>query len=154
MPQTLILVASSSQAKLYLTNRLKFIKSNGHAERELQLLQTFEHEASRKKGIDLDTDGPGRYRDQGTQGHGSFESETTPHQIEEERFAIELAHALNEERTKHPFTELVLVAAPRFQGYLQKHLAAQIKKMVLCTIDKDYTKTPFHEFASHLQAKI
>lgn len=130
MNNTWVLVANASEARLF-----SLVKS------DLTLIEKYTHPESRMKGEALASDRGGSYQsDSAGTGHGSYQQPTDPKEYEMDRFAQELAGALNKGRTENQFEELVIVAAPRFHGLVNKHLNGQLSQMVAHHIDKDYTK--------------
>ena len=138
MPNTWLIVANSSQATLYETERTP---------KTLKLLKEFIHPPSRAKGSELASDRPGHYQGdaRGTGGstHGAFKEAVDPKAYEHERFATELAKELDSGRSANSFKNLIIVASPRFHGLLNKRMSSQLAKMVSRHVDKDYTaETP------------
>lgn len=147
MENTWVLVANGSEARLFgLTKR-----SEG-----LKLLSEHLHPASRMKGEQLASDRPGTYvGDTKSVGSGSSYAEATdPKDYEIDRFAHELAGALNSGRTANSYDKLVIVAPPNFRGLLNKHMHEQVKKLVTQHVDKDYTKVNGRELMTQLEPHL
>lgn len=137
---TQIIVANSSQAKFYQSTNLG---------QELELIQEFEHPASREKAQNLVTDRQGRYRTHNGTGHGAYTS-ATPKEVEAEKFAQQLAHALNGAHYQD-YDELVVIAPPHFHGLLNKHYPQNVRAKIRHNIEKDYTKIPHKSLLAILQ---
>lgn len=73
------------------------------------------------------------------------------HDEEEERFAREVTRDLDLAETHNSFRTLVLVAPPRFLGFINKHLGAQSTKRVSARIGKDIVEEEVHMLAKHLR---
>lgn len=142
MLNTWILIANSSEAHIYALDHDHFIKGKI----KLDLIDTHTHPDSRKKDDELVSDRMGSFRTgstkAGVQGHGSFQSQTDPHEHEAEVFAIELSKTLENDHANHKYTKLVLVAPSHFVGLLHKHLHINVTQSIYDTIEKDYIKTP------------
>lgn len=151
MSTTWILIANASQAHIYEMHRARLFKSNGHAEENLQLLETFEHAASRKKTGELVTDRVGNNR---SSGHGAFAESTNPKAHEAEVFAKELMARLDVGRVAGKFDDVVLVASPGFHGLLQKHLSNPLSKQISRTLTKDYTSLSGRHLAEQLREQL
>lgn len=132
---TWLLVANASCARLFETQ---------DRPRSLQLVQEYQHPASREKGEDLASDRPGHIQTDIAGGeaasHSSFAEPTSPKDYEHERFAMELAKVLEEGRTHNRFDSLMLVASPQFHGLLNKQMNDHLTKMVSTHLSKDYTR--------------
>ncbi len=128
---TWILVANGSEARLFKSEHL------GH---DLNLIKKFEHPESREKGADLVTDRPGHYQARGGEGQGSFVEQTSPKEVETDRFAQELAEALETGRTHNDYDRLIVICPGQFHGLLKHHVNEHIRNQVVAYVEKDYTK--------------
>ncbi len=138
---THVLVANSSEAKLYKTTRL--------GER-MDLINEYIHPESREKRLDLVSDRSGHFESRATGiGRGAF-VESDPKQIEADRFAQELAKIVIKICGGHPDDKLVIVASPHFHGLLNKHYNVQVKGQITYNVEKDYTKIPLKQLMSYL----
>jgi protein required for attachment to host cells len=99
------------------------------------------HPQSRQKGTDLAGDRPGHVPGPAAHGTGSsaFDPRTAPRQREHERFAHDVAAALNEGIAAGRCAGLVLVASDPFLGQLKKQLSPRAHKAMLRTVAADYT---------------
>jgi protein required for attachment to host cells len=145
MEKTWILVANSSEARLFDRTR------NG-----LELVEQFIHPDSRRKDQELTSDHASHHetRTDGTAGqrvYGSFPEPTDPQRFEFDRFARQLATALDQHRTRNAFKRLLLIAPPQFLGMLNGHLPRETERLVSVRVDKDYTKVPDHELLSRVE---
>jgi protein required for attachment to host cells len=142
MTVTWVLVANASTANLY---------ANRGPNSGLELVKQYQHAESREKSSELISDRPGRYETDGG-AHGAFSQATDPKQHEEDKFAAELAHALETGRTSNSYGRLILVASDPFMGKLNNHLAGHVRALVTDTIEKDYTQINEKALASHLES--
>lgn len=131
MQATWILVANSSEAKLYQN-----LKRFG----ELEMLEQFSHPESRTKNSAMASDRVGRRRCRNA-GSGSMVEATDPKQYEAQRFAMQLADALDGGRADNRYARLVVVASPQFLGHLNTQLNPQVRKLIASEVHKDYTQT-------------
>ncbi len=142
MEQTWVLVANSSEARLFEMDKYA---------RKLSLLDAIDHPESRKKDADLSSDRSGHFQGEHSgASHGAFNEATSPKTYEHERFAMELADILDEGRNDNRYGRLVVVSSPRFRGMLNKHLNNQVSKMVWNHVDKDYTQVHERDLLSKL----
>jgi protein required for attachment to host cells len=110
------------------------------------------HPQSRQKGADLAGDRPGHIP--GTSAHGTgssaFDPRTAPREREHERFAHEVARALDDGIRSGRCAGLVLVASDPFLGELKKQLSEQAHKALLRTVAADYTALNERELGERL----
>jgi protein required for attachment to host cells len=111
------------------------------------------HPQSRQKGTELARDRPGRI--EGT-GHGlgsaKYLPKTDAREREHERFAQEVAQALNEGVSDGRCGGIVLVASNPFLGQLRAHLGTRAEKLLLRTLAHDYTALTEAELTARLSA--
>lgn len=67
------------------------------------------------------------------------------------RFAKQLSLLLDEGRTQHQFTRLVLVAEARFLGQLREALSRETSALVMASLDKDLPGVDARTLAGHLE---
>lgn len=128
---TWILVGDASRARVFA--------HNGEQE-PWALVRELEHPESRARNADLVDGVSGRVQQSAGAGHRpAMEPTTWPKQVEAERFSQELSHMLDHEYDERRYDALVLVAAPHFLGLLRKHLRPKLSKLVVATLDKDYS---------------
>jgi protein required for attachment to host cells len=66
-------------------------------------------------------------------------------------FASELADDLRKRRVAHSYSELVLIAAPRFLGTLRAALDAPTSALIRGTLDKDFGRLNDRELLKRLE---
>lgn len=77
--------------------------------------------------------------------------ETDFHQLEEDRFAAEVAGMLREEALHNNFESLIIVAPPRTLGELRKHYHSSVVDRLAGELAKDLTDHPVPEIESALR---
>lgn len=113
------------------------------------------HSAARLQDQELLSDRAGRAFDSQANHRHGMEAPTDPHDQEAQRFAHELAERIHVHHNAHDFDGLVLVAPPRFLGFLRKALDEQVAKQVLASLDRDLTRVyTAAEVQSHLPDPI
>lgn len=120
--------------------RYVILENHGDAERlDLRLLSRVEHEnpPTREQGSDR----PGRFADNGPGGRSAVD-DTDWHNLEEARFASELASRLRAWALDGRFDKLIVAADPKTLGRLRPELHDEVKKRLLGEIAKDLTKHP------------
>ncbi len=65
--------------------------------------------------------------------------ETDFHQLEEDRFAAEIAEMLRKRALKNDYDALIVAAPPRTLGELRKHYHKEVQDRVTGELDKDLT---------------
>lgn len=71
---------------------------------------------------------------------GGTMGEADYHQLEEDRFAAELAAMLNRDALAHAFDRLIVIAPPRTLGELRKHYHEEVETRIAAEIAKDLTR--------------
>ena len=126
-----------------------FLRNRGTSEDpNLTVEQVMEHEnpPTREQG----TDRPGRMHDGGP-GHKSGVGQTDWHEIEEHRFAGEIAEALYKSAHRGQYKDLIIVAPPRTLGVLRKEYHKEVSARIVGEIDKDLTGHPVDQIESVLR---
>lgn len=125
-----ILVANSSNA------RILEVDSKHH----ITEVKSFYHAQSRLHEGDLTKDGPGST----FQSVGHMRHATQPHISAKEheviKFASEISHYLNLEKSRARFSKLYLFSSPDFLGHLRKHFSDFTTSSIKVAINKDLTK--------------
>jgi protein required for attachment to host cells len=83
-------------------------------------------------------------------GQRSTIEQTDWHDLAEQRFAGEVASALEELCRQQTVEAIVVVAPPRTLAELRKTLPEQVSRRVTAEIDKDLTKHPVYEIEQYL----
>jgi len=96
------------------------------------------------------TDQPGRYASYGNA--RSAVEQTDFHQIEEDRFAGEVAELLDRLAEAGDFDKLIVVAPPRSLAELRKRFGRAVSSRIVAEFAKDLTKHPVQEIAAILSA--
>lgn len=127
-----------------------FLHNEGDAQhptlKTVQVMEN-ENEATRDQG----TDRPGRAFSSSSDRRSAYE-QTDWHQLEETRFAGEIAEKLLAAARKGRFSRLVVVAPPRALGDLRKAFHKDVSERIVAEIDKDLTMFPAHEIERALLA--
>lgn len=113
------------------------------------------HPQSRLKGEQLAGDRPGHVHVEG-KGHGlgstSYLPRTDPREREHDRFAREVAAAVNEGVAQGRCDGVTLVASDPFLGHLRAHLSPPARQRVLRTVPSDYTTVQDAELGRRIRA--
>ena len=154
---TWCLVCDASRAHLFRTS------PRGHP---YELIASFDHPEGRARVSDLVSDANGRKPVGGSRGvgvvrsrpggfHGTpgVEADTDPKDVEAQRFARDLAAALERGLDAHAYEALVLVAPPRFLGLVKATVSFQVAKRVEGTIDKDLAAMEPREIERRVRAE-
>jgi len=84
--------------------------------------------------------------------HSAAYSETDWHQLEEDRFAGEVAEILKKRALAHDFRDLIVVAPPRALSELRKNYHKEVEKTLLGELPKDLTGHTVPDIEKHLKA--
>lgn len=80
----------------------------------------------------------------------SYQPNQTPAQHQSELFARNVAQYLSDGHQEGKFNQLVITASPEFLGVLRPLLGAELTKIVISEINKDYTHCSAQELAGHI----
>jgi protein required for attachment to host cells len=139
--KTWVIVADASRARLYE------LEGRGQPLTELQDLV---HPEARLKGMEIESDRPGRAFDtRGDQRH-AMAPPTEPKHEEAMRFAREVAALLREGFDAHRFRQLCVVAPPQFMGLLRDEIDGPVRAAVKAELSKDLT----HEDTDRVAAEV
>lgn len=90
------------------------------------------------------TDQPGRAFSSNGSGRNAYE-QTDFHEIEEQRFAAEVADMLKRRALANDFDKLIVVAPPSTLGELRKHYHKEVQQRIAGELAKDLTGHPIDE---------
>lgn len=144
MNNTWILVAHRGGARLFES------KQPGE---DLSLLHDIPHPEGRLKSKDLGTDKPGRSVDSHGTRH-AFVQEQEPAAHVTEQFSKQLSGLLDDGRTQHRYSNLVLVAEPHFLGILRAALSRETAALVTAVVNKDLGHVEPRDIPKHLSDAI
>jgi protein required for attachment to host cells len=137
-----LLVADAAQAQLY--------SSKPHL-KELRLERQIDNPRGRARPQEIMADQPGRYAERGKSSvKSAMEPRTGAHEVEEKRFAQELAELLRTGLNAKAYDGLALVAPPDFLGVLKGTVPPQVQQRVVISVAKDLTKVGVRDLPSHL----
>ncbi|MCQ0987474.1 host attachment family protein [Jiella marina] len=114
---------------------------------EIRRVKEHENPPDRDQGANM----PGRMPD-ASGNHRSAVQDTDWHELEKERFAIELSDILYKMAHRGRFDKIVLVAPPKILGELRQHLHKEVQSRVVGEIDKDFTNHPVGKMEKLLAA--
>jgi len=86
-------------------------------------------------------------------GRGGSMGEVDFHQLEEDRFAADIAEMLKARALRNEYESLVVVAPPRTLGELRKHYHKEVEKRLIGEVAKDLVNVPVAEIEKILQAQ-
>jgi protein required for attachment to host cells len=109
-------------------------------------------EDGRRSLTEINADKSGRGGGQrGGSGHGhAFEPHEDAHKHAVHHFARTLVDDLAHAHHRKEFTQLILVAPPRFLGFLRESLGTQLKRALIGTLAKDLPRATASELCAHL----
>ncbi len=137
-----ILVADGSRARLF---------SAAKRGEPWQLIEQFEHAASRERTADISPVERGTQKQSMGHGRPAMEARHSPRDVEHMHFAQQLADKLADGLKHNAYAGLVLAAPPKFLGLLKGTLDTQTSKCVTATVDKDYTLSDVRELVQRLE---
>ena len=132
---TWVLITDTNSARIY---------QRSGSRSKLERVKEFSHPENRLKDSEFCSDRLGRYKGNDV-GHGAFSPDSDPKEVKIDQFAAELADSLNQGRNNNAFEALIVVAPPRMNGLLFKHLNKHVVDLVEHRIEKDWVRCPDSE---------
>ena len=126
--RTWIVLADAATARLYEPQA---------GRRDWKVIAELTHPQSRAKESELGRDKPGRVK-QSAGSRAAMEPPTPRKKVEMEKFARQLAKALDDALVRKAYDRLVLVAPPEFLGILRATLPERVEARVAASVEKDY----------------
>jgi protein required for attachment to host cells len=134
--------------------RARFYKTKNATSSDFQEFQSLIHNESRMLEQELTSDRSGNTHDTAGMSRFNINPDQNTKQKESEKFAHEIASYLEKSRTENKFSQLVVIAAPKFLGQLRNQLSESCKRMIVSEYDKNISHMPTHELRSHLPSKL
>lgn len=130
---TWLIAADDSRAFLYEAREIG-----------VEHVRSFDHPASRAKGVEIDTDGPGRRRprQKDLPRSGAVELTPPPEEKEADDFSREVCDFLRLAHHRGEFDRLVVIAPPRFLGRLRRDMHDTVRTATHEVVSKDWTTLP------------
>ncbi len=142
MSTTWILIANRSHARLLETN---------WPGNSIQRLQDIPHPQGQLQNKDINSDRPGRSFDSVGQGRHAMSPKQEPVEHIAQKFALNLAELLNKGRISNAYDKLVLIAEPKFLGFLRVALDKSTASLVTQSVDKDLLEVKDEELNKYLK---
>lgn len=143
MSEMLIVTANASIAKIFSSNSLKG--------ENFKIVEKLEHPESRLKGADLATDGSGDFHPPGVT-LGIHAPHSSPKEDEWNKFAKIVADYIDKHQKQ--YKNIVICAAPHFEGLLNKYIDKELEEKIVKRINKDYTKLNNEELIDVIKDNI
>ena len=124
------------------------------AKKELIEVTDFINPAGRMAEHTVLSGAPGRTHDRKGQGRHKLENREASKEHAKETFAAELSKYLEDNYESKNFRRLILVAPPKFLGYMRNQLSNLQCNNVITHVSKDLTKQEPSEIYSHLSKQI
>lgn len=139
---TCIVACSGSEARLW--------KSTSRFGAWLHLTELRHPEAANREA-EFASDRPGRSFDSFGSGRHAMSQSHSGHEQELSRFAEEVAGYINRSFASGDYMHLVLIADPRFLGYLRSKLSSAASGAVILEASKNLVKLDADEIRSYFQ---
>lgn len=142
--RTWIVLADAATARIYEPQA---------GRRDWKLIAELTHPESRAKESELGTDKPGRVK-QSTGSRAAMEPPTPRKEVEIEKFARQIAKALDDALVRKAYDRLVLAAPPEFVGVLRELLPKRVQECIEATVEKDYLHLDLPEARERLERQL
>ncbi len=142
MSTTWILIANRSHARLLETN---------WPGNSIQRLQDIPHPQGQLQNKDINSDRLGRSFDSVGQGRHAMSPKQEPVEHIAQKFALNLAELLNKGRISNAYDKLVLIAEPKFLGFLRVALDKSTASLVTQSVDKDLLEVKDEELNKYVK---
>jgi protein required for attachment to host cells len=136
VPHNAFVVVADGRKMLFLRNEGDATHPNLQVERKREQENPDNHEQSADvsgRAQSTRTAGGAFASGGGTMGNADF------HQLEEDRFAAEIADLLKTRALNNDFESLIIVAPPKTLGEMRKHYHKEVSERLTGEIDKDLT---------------
>lgn len=140
IPHDGMVLVSDGRKALFLKNHGDDVYPNLQVER---VLQAPENPRTHEQG----TDKPGRAFGLGQRG---AVEQTDWHDRAEQKFAAEVAEAVNTACSTGDLKAIVVAAPPRTLAELRNHFSDDVRRKIMAEVNKDLTKHPVYEIEQHL----
>ncbi len=130
IPADALVMVGDGQKALFLRNRGTTAKPALETEEVLK--------QDNPQTSDQGTDRPGR-RGTAVSSHVSAMEETDWHQLQEDRFAVQIAEALYKSAHAGDFKDLIIVAPPSTLGVLRKAFHTEVSSRIVAELPKTLT---------------
>jgi protein required for attachment to host cells len=146
MQTTWIVVADSSRARIFELQE---------QEPQLHEIEDMVNPAGRSNSNDLRSDERGRFYGKGerNQAH-TADPAVTPVEHENELFAHSVAQRLEQARNEHCYSQLSLLAAPKFLGLLRANLSKEAQQLVCQELAKDVSGMNSPQLEEYLKQNL
>jgi protein required for attachment to host cells len=121
---------------------------------ELQSHRIWDHPEGRLRAGDLTDDRRGMTSDSSSTGQRSMEAPVDPTEHVAQSFANEVAAYLDHARHEGQFSQLVLIAGPRFLGILRGQLSDPVRATVIGSVSKNLQEATPSDISSHIREFI
>ena len=145
MTKTMILVADSSRARLFMADTPKAA---------LREVEDFTSPAGRLQEQELVSDRPGNARGAAGQGLRVYDQPTSAQEEARNQFARHLVERLDQERKQGVFDQFVLVAPAAMLGRLRAELKGPLAKVLVETLDKNLVQQTPEEVRSQVHVLL
>ena len=139
MDKTWIVVAERSKARIFQYQGVG---------KDFLALESLEHPAGRLKNSEIDSDAPGKSFSSFGKGSHDMNREHGASEQEDQRFAIEIARYLDQNRQNKKIERLFIAADAGFLGMINNALNKETAALVSQTLSKDLGKVPDHEITA------
>lgn len=103
---------------------------------------------------EIASDRPGRTFDRDGGGRHAKEPHTDAKRHAKSKLAHEIGRVLDDERKKHTFDRLVVVAPPQFLGDLRTEMPKPLQDLIVAEVNKDLSKLAPHQLSIQLKDVI
>lgn len=145
MPQTWVVVADSSRARIFTVQTPRG---------PLEELESLVNPEGRMHERDLTADKPGRAFDSVGEGRHATGQMISAKEQEILRFAKDISDRLEAARVEGKCDKLILIAAPKFLGHLRQNLSTPTTALVTQEINKNLAQQDAAEIRQHLPERL
>ena len=143
MKATWIVVSESARARIFTVSGI-----GG----KLQEVADLSHPESRLHNRELISDAPGRTFDSHGEGRHAMEQASDPQEREAQAFATEIVRHIDRGQREGNFDSLVLVAPPKFLGWLRQELSKSARNALIGELDKNLVEADAKTIERHVSA--
>lgn len=123
--------------------KILFLRNKGD-EGQINLRTEAHNEREGAKDHEIKSDGPGLTSQSAGYGRPAMD-ETDFHQLEEDRWAKEVADIINKRALSNDFDTLGVIAAPKTMGELRKHWHQEVQRRIVVELPREMTNRPIND---------
>ncbi|HSH84638.1 MAG TPA: host attachment protein [Guyparkeria sp.] len=160
--KTWVVVADEARARFFVVRDNKgaylgselYPSSQPAPEGALEEITTLSNPSARMRGIELETDRPGRMPDRMEDAMSAYEPRYSVKEVEAQRFARDVVSQLDQARHDGKMDRFYLLAAPNFLGLLRDEMGKGLQEALVSEQVKNVSDRTVEEIRAALPQRL